>query len=373
MTRHPALALVLAAALGAAVTLVLGSLADRADAPDEAPAPTTAATAAAPPTPVDPGPARALAVSTLVAAGLPQGALHHGIYPLRGPDRAPDETLPLISFTCPAERGCAPLVDALTAAAPTAGFTLAEPIDGDRDRRPVFRALADDGRPALALRALPPGPRLTLIVGDVGREPALLDKLLALDPDVTFAVMANAPHAPRVAARLAETDREFLAHLPLEPAPPAHADGPDYLTTAADPAALTRATDALLDRVPGAAGADTHHGGRFTPSGPHVAAVLDALAARGLFFVDGGQSDASVAIPTAAVQGVRAAAATHDLDRGDDPIAARLKAIEVSLVLDGHALVTASPDPAVLDALAEWIPTLRRRGIHILRASEIVR
>ncbi|MEZ4436409.1 MAG: divergent polysaccharide deacetylase family protein [bacterium] len=220
--------------------------------------------------------------------------------------------------------------------------------------------------------AATPGPRLTIIIGDVGREPALLDPLIALDPDITFAIMANAPHAPAVAARLAETGRGLLAHLPSSP-PPALPDGPDALTTDDDPATTATKARALLDRVPGAAGADTHQGDRFTPSRPHVAALLDVIAERGLFFIDGRHSDASVALPIAAAQGIRAAARTHDLDHGDGPIDTRLRAIEVALVLDGEAIVTLTPTPEAITALAAWTLTLRARGIHLLRASEIVR
>lgn len=369
-----ALPLALATLLGAALALAATWLFDAPPAPVAAPlaAPDEAAPAP-PPEPVDPAPARALAVAALVEAGVPHAAIEHGVYPLRGPGRAPAETIPLVGFTCPAERGCAPLEGALAAAALPAGLTLVEPIGGDRPGRPLHRALSDGPNPALALRGHPPGPRLTVIIGDVGREPALLDPLIALDPDVTFAIMANAPHAPAVAARLAETGREILAHLPLQPAPPALPDGPDALTTDDDPTTTATKARALLDRVPGAAGADTHQGDRFTPSRPHVAALLDVLAERGMFFIDGRHSDASVALPIAAAQGIRAAARTHDLDHGDGPIDTRLRAIEVALVLDGQAIVTLTPTPEAITALAAWTLTLRARGIHLLRASEIVR
>lgn len=361
-----------AAALGAALALT-GERLLRAPSPEPVDAPPATEAAPPPPAPADPSAARSMAVASLVGAGVPHGAIEHGVYPLRGPGRAAAETFPLVSFACPADRGCAPVIAALEQRAAPVGLTLVGPVGGDRPGRPVFRALADGVRPALALRAHRPGPRLTVIVGDVGREPALLDAVLALDPDVTLSVMANAPKAPEVAARLAETGREVLAHLPMEPMPPATADGGDFLTTAMPPEALAEATGRLLARVPGAVGADPHLGGRLSTSGPHIGAVLGALGERGLFFVDGGPGSASVAGPTARAQGVRAAAATHDLDAGDAPLAARLKAVEVGLVLDGHAVVTASPDPEVLAALQPWLETLRARGIHLLRASEIVR
>ncbi len=363
---------IVAAVLGAAVALTGQRL---LDAPTRAPTAPAAVEAPppAPPPPADPAPARALAVKTLVEAGVPHGAIRHGVYPLLGPGRAPGETLPLVAFTCPVDGGCGPVVTALSTAAAAGGLTLVEPQEGDRSGRPVFRALADGERPALALRGQRPGPRLTLIIGDVGREPALLDALLALDRDVTLAVMANAPKAPEVAARLAEAGREVLAHLPLEPMPPRSPDGSDFITTAQAPAAVAEATTRLLERVPGAAGVDVHLGGKLLASGPHVTAMLDALGEQGLFFIDRPVS-ASVAGPTARTQGVRAVPASHDLDADPaTPLAARLKAVEVALVLEGHAVVTARPDPATLAALQPWLATLRARRIQLLRASEVVR
>lgn len=363
---------VVAAVLGAAVALTGQRLLDAPRAPTAAPEAVVEAPPP-PPSPADPAPARALAVEALAGAGVPHGAIRHGVYPLRGPGRQAAETLPLVAFTCPVDGGCGAVVTALGAAATASGLTLVPPTGGDRAGRPIFRALADGERPALALRAQHPGPRLTVIIGDVGREPALLDAVLALDEDVTLSVMANTPRAPEVAARLVESGREVLAHLPLEPTPPRAADGADFITTAMTPEAAAEATGRLLERVPGAVGVGVHLGGKLLASGPHVTAMLEVLGARGIFFVDRAQG-ASVAGPAARAQGVRAVGASHDLDADPNtPLAARLKAVEVALVLDGHAVVTARPDPNTLAALQPWLSTLRARRIQLLRASEIVR
>lgn len=370
MARATIIGWLVAALLGAmlAITadrLINGSapLADRPTASEASPPP---------PAPIDPGPARSLVVGLLAEAGVPHKAMKHGLFPLRGAGRTPDETLPLVSFTCPAA-GCGPLLATMQERAAASGLRWVEPSQTDRPGRPWYRALAGEAGPALAVRALPPGPRLTVIVGDIGQEPALLDAVMALDADVTLAVMANAPHAPAVAERLSQAGRELIAHLPMEPLPPVTADGGQFLTTSADPAAVAQAAAALLDRVPGAVGADNHLGGRLTTSRPHIGAVLEVLGERGLYFVDGRASEATVAGVTARSMGIRGATRSHAVGADPAEVAGRLKAIEVALVLDGQALVVVTPSPEVLAALGPWLGSLRQRGIRILRASEIVR
>ncbi len=321
---------------------------------------------------VDPSAARDLIVATLGGQGVPPQNINHGLYPLRGPGRRPGETFPLVSFACPPGRACADVLQTLEAPLAQVGFQLSRNIGGDRPGRPVFRAVSQDRHPALAIRAYPAGPRLTLVVDDLGREPAVLEKLLALDEHVTFALMPNTPSAPQLAARLADAGREIVAHLPLEPQPPAEPDGPDFLTTTESPEEAARGAERLLDRLPGASGANNHLGGRFTTSPAHMAALLNVLKARSMFFVDDRTSPASVALATAKVIGVRSAARTHSLDLPDQDVRAAFKAVEAALVLDGQAVVVAHGDPATLAALAPWLDDLKRRNIHLFRLSEVV-
>ncbi len=361
-----------AAVLGALVAVIV----DRAVRDEDPPPPAVARAAAAgegpPPVPVDPAPARSLVADVLVGLGVSAKAIDHGLYPLRGPGRRTEETIPLVSFTCPAGTSCPAVFAMLEAKARGLGFEVVGSRGGDRPGRPVFRAFAQDGRPALAVRAFPAGPRLALVVSGVGREPGLLDALLALDPHVTFAVAANAPHAAEIARRLAATRREVVAHLPMEPTrPDLRADFDGFITTSMAPAEIGTKVDELLGRVPGAVGASNLLGSRLTTSRPHMSAVLERLKARSLYYLDNRASPASVAQPTARLVGVRTAIRTHFLDAGDD-LDARLKSIEVALVLEGHAVVVAPPAPDMLLALQGWVRGLKERRIHVFRLSEIV-
>lgn len=332
-------------------------------APTEAPKPLTA---------IEAEPARRMVVEVLTSAGVPARAVEHGRYPLRGGGQAVGTTLPLIGFTCPAGRSCDEVLSALGTTAERDGWQMVAARVSDQPGRPQYRALVREGRPALAIRAFPAGPRLTLIINDVGREPGLLDALLGLSPHVTYAVLANAPAATQVARRLTDADREVIAHLPMEPRPPETPDGPGFLTRQMAPAALKDAASLMLARVPGAAGVNAHLGSALTASMPHMGSLLGLLGERGLYYIDGRVAPDSVAGLAAQTMGVRTAPRTHYLDASGEPLPARLRAVEAALVLDGRAVVVAQPEPATLRALGPWLEGLARRQIHLLRASEIV-
>ncbi len=370
------LTLLLAGVLGALLAIVGGRLitgraSDGLGGRSGAPASEAAGEEKAPP-PLDAGPARTLVLEALAEAGVPQSAVHHGVYPLRGAGRRPDETLPLVSFDTPAGADRGRLLSQLEQRVAAGGFDMVRAGRGETADRPAFRALAKDGRPVLALRGFPPGPRLTLVIDDVGQEPGVIDALLALDAHVTYAVQANASYGPRIAERLVAEGREVIAHLPMEPMPPEQPDGPDFLTTGQSEEELAAAAEGLLSRLPGAVGASNHMGGRLTTSRPHMQALLGVLQKRGMFFLDNRTSPASVGEATARSMGVRAAVRTHYLDVPGQDVRANLRAVEAALVLDGHAVVVARPDPSTLAALAPWLQALGRRNIHLLRLSEVV-
>ena len=137
------------------------------------------------------------------------------------------------------------------------------------------------------------------------------------------------------------------------------------------PERIEKETLQFLAQVPGAIGADGHLGGLFSRSRTHMKAVLRVLAQRGHFFLDQRADQASVAGDAARELGVRAVSRTHRIE-GDTDVEAKLRAVEVALVLEGNAVISISPSPQILDALGPWLEGLRKRKIHIMRLSEVV-
>jgi polysaccharide deacetylase 2 family uncharacterized protein YibQ len=60
------------------------------------------------------------------------------------------------------------------------------------------------------------------------------------------------------------------------------------------------------------------------------------------------------------------------LEATGSSIDAKLRAVEVALVLEGRATVIAEGSPRVLTALRTWLSDLRKRKINLIRLSETV-
>ncbi|MGC6417182.1 MAG: divergent polysaccharide deacetylase family protein [Bradymonadia bacterium] len=321
---------------------------------------------------LDPSAARIITLETLAASGIRSQVIRQGRHPLRGQGRKRSETMPLVSFACSATYSCLTLMNNIKRRLEPAGYQLVRSNVVDRPYRPIYRAIAKGANPVLALRAYPPDPRLTVVIADVGKEPALLDSMLALDQDVTYAVSVNEPYAGEVATKLTQAGREFIAHLPLEPSVSDDMDGPAFLTRAMTLDEVKTQVRTFLNRVPGAVGADGHLGGGFTQSPRHVGALLEVLAETGLYFLDQRTSESASIQQQARALGIRSAARTHRIEAAGTAVEAKLRAVEVALVLEGQALVIAEASPTVIGALKDWLKNLRKREIHLIRLSETV-
>lgn len=315
-------------------------------------APVSPVEAPEPPAPGDPSAARRFVKALLVSAGVPERAMEEGLYPLKGEGRPAAATLPLISFTCPTRSRCGVLMEDLARRSPAAGLVVSEPRGGDRPDRPRYRALFENGQPVLALRAYPPGPRLTvMLVGAAGQKPPPPSRHL----HVTYAIRPDFPEGPERARDLIAGGREVWAALP--PSPPG--------------AALTEGVARWLDE--GAAGVLLS-----------AAAPVDMDATPWIRFARALRQRGAPFLTTAGVEGpesqpfdlralsIRGARGTHVLKGGVD-LEAQLKRVEAAMVLDGAAVVVAPDLDEVRGALDDWLTTLTRRGTRLYRVSEIVR
>ncbi len=300
-----------------------------------------------PPQPIDPEEARDLVIETL-GSQLSENQVEHGLYPLRGAGRELGESLALISFPC-SRAGCDAFLKPLEAQARRRGFQLIHPQGGDRPGRPLYRALLQKERPALALRLLPSGPLLTVVITGLEREEHL-KFLLRLDPEITVALRAQTKQAPLLARRLEAEGREFILQL-----------------GGGSPSALIQRLQASLQRFPGAAGLG--QGPPLSGSRSHMSALLKVLKEEGRLFLDYG-GPASVAEATAIALGLRRASASHHLSSDDFEL--RLRDVEAALMLEGRALLLVPAEARTLGTLPSWLESLRTQGIQLLRLSEVV-
>lgn len=227
--------------------------------------------------------------------------------------------------------------------------------------------------PATIAEAQPP--RVAIVFDDLGRDLVAADRLLATGEALTFSILPFLAHSQETAARVHAAGEEVLLHLPMEPqAYPRIRPGSGGLLLSMDEATLRRQLDEDLAAVPYIDGTNNHMGSRLTEEAAPMAVVMEALAARRLFFLDSRTTPHSVATEVATEAEVAWLARDLFLDNDAHPeaIAAQFdKLIDLALGR-GHAIAIGHPHPATLDALEAALPRLHEAGIEVVPVADLL-
>jgi polysaccharide deacetylase 2 family uncharacterized protein YibQ len=217
-------------------------------------------------------------------------------------------------------------------------------------------------------------PRLAIIIDDLGYDRSAADAVLALGFPLTVSVLPHLPLSGELAEEARRRGDQVMLHLPME----SEADGakPENieLRVGMSAAQVDATLAGMLETVPYAAGVNNHQGSRATADPALMQALMPALRQRGLFFVDSRTDAKTVAYDTAESAGVPAASRKVFLDDvpSREAILKQLGLAARDAQRDGFTIAIGHPRPATIAALAEGIPSLEARGIHLVFASELV-
>ncbi len=258
--------------------------------------------------------------------------------------------------------------------APTVAFAQLAP------RFPKYRSRARTPAPVVAPQAMRPqsaatGPRIAIVLDDLGPSLTAVARAIALDPAVTLAFLPYAEDVASLVARARNAGHEVLLHMPMEPIAGPNDPGPNALLIALDQGEIVRRFRWAMDRVPGAVGFNNHMGSLVTADRHVMALVMAEAKARGLMFLDSRTSPKTVAIVAADRQGLPRAARDVFLDNEmiAEKIAARLAETERVARRRGGAIAIGHPHTVTLEVLERWIPDARARGFVLAPISAMAK
>jgi len=167
---------------------------------------------------------------------------------------------------------------------------------------------------------------------------------------------------------------ELMVHLPMEPSGSAD-PGPEALKTDLDERELRRRIAANLSHFDSYVGVNNHMGSKFTAYRPGMEIVIDEMKKRGLLFLDSRTSAQSVGAELASASGVPNASRNIFLDdvMSADNVWHQLGEVEKAAKRNGYAIAIGHPHDNTLDALAQWLPSLREKGLVLVPLTAIVR
>ncbi len=220
-----------------------------------------------------------------------------------------------------------------------------------------------------------PGPRVAIIMDDLGRSMQTAQALLDIPLPVVFAILPGEPFAAPMARLAHKNGREVIIHIPMEPQRyPAINPGSDALLTRYTDGELRRRFRTFLKQVPHAIGGNNHMGSHFTENRGKMATVLDEMKQTGLFFVDSLTSGRSVAFREARKAGLPAAVRDVFLDNDQDvaKIARQIRKLAKVARHQGSAVGICHPYPQTLAALRQEARYLKEQGIEVVPISSLL-
>jgi len=239
-----------------------------------------------------------------------------------------------------------------------------------RKRSAAERSPADREPPAVTASS---GAKIVLIIDDLGFDGQPLDRIMALDPNVSMAILPNGTRAGEFARKLHARGFEVLCHLPMQPKG-RETPGKGAILASMSDDEIAATTRRNIESIPYARGVNNHMGSLATSDRRVMSSVIGAIP-DGMYFIDSRTSGGSVAAAVAKEMNVRTAARHVFLDdvATERAVRAQLEALATAAEKRGLAIGIGHPYPVTLRVLADELPELRKRGFELVRASAAVR
>ena len=228
---------------------------------------------------------------------------------------------------------------------------------------------------AVAAPPVPAGrPMIAIVIDDMGLDRPRSMRALDLATPLTLSYLPYGKELPAQTALARIRGHELMVHLPMEPMGEAN-PGPDALLTGLSESELRRRIAAALSAFEGFVGINNHMGSKFTAWRPGMEIVVDEMKKRGLLFLDSRTSAQSVAAELANSASVPNASRQVFLDDvlSSDNVWHQLAETEAIARRNGYAIAIGHPHDNTLAALAQWLPTLKEKGLALVPLTAIVR
>jgi uncharacterized protein len=251
-----------------------------------------------------------------------------------------------------------------------------------KPRDPLPASSAPAASPVPRASHVPPpaspssAPRVAIIVDDLGARRDVFDPLRDIRRPLTVAVLPGLPLSEWTAREAAQAGMEVILDLPMEPYRFPEVDpGPGALLMTMSAQELQAQVGAHLASVPGAVGVTNHMGSRMTEDRARMRTVLEVLAGRRLFLVDGLASNLSLAYDEAKALGLRAGRRQIVVDHKGGEAGDRVRWDEVAWWAErrGEVIVIAHGHPLTARLLREFVPRWEARGIRLVPVSQLAR
>jgi len=230
--------------------------------------------------------------------------------------------------------------------------------------------------PTATPRPVPPAGakgRLAILLDDAGQKIQLVPQVMRLPREVGVAVLPFLPYSTESAVAVHDAGHEVWLHLPME-AMGDNDPGPGALMMAMSDDELHDAIFMAINNIPNLVGVNNHMGSRATADLKMMTWVMQDLAAMGLAFLDSRTTVDTVAEEAARAQGVKTGRRHVFLDnkRTESAIRAQLEEAIYRAKMEGEIIAIGHLTEVTVGVLADELPKLRKRGVTLVRPTDLL-
>jgi len=218
------------------------------------------------------------------------------------------------------------------------------------------------------------GPKLAIILDDVGNDQDAANSLLALPYPLTLSILPHLPLSTDIADAAAKRGDEVMLHLPMQSESASTPAEAIELRVGMPADEVRSVLTGMLETVPHASGVNNHEGSKATADTALMDSLMPALHERGLFFIDSRTTASTVAADAARQFGVPTASRKVFLDdtQTSSAIQEQVELAARDADQKGSAIAIGHPHPETIAVLREELPRLKQRGIRLVFASDLV-
>lgn len=218
-------------------------------------------------------------------------------------------------------------------------------------------------------------PRISIVLTDLGINTRRTEQAIELPGAVTLAFAPYSRNVENWIQKARDAGHEVLLTLPMEPRDFPRSDpGPFALMNSLDAEQNIRRLEWIMSRATGYVGLVSYQGSGFAANPRSVKPLMADLRSRGLLYLDGKQTAASIALRSADAAGVPAAQADLilDLELGRAAVLKQLKLAESLARANGSVIAIGRPYPVTLDRIRIWMRSLSESGFAVTPLSGII-
>ena len=216
---------------------------------------------------------------------------------------------------------------------------------------------------------------IAIIIDDFGyRNDYVTDGFLALEADLTYAVIPGHEHSYFFSEKAKSAGFEVIVHMPMENTGKTYGEEQFVLKTDMDVETIQRRVINAFNQIPSAVGMNNHQGSRASADQRIMSTIARVLKDKDKFFVDSRTTVETIGETTMKIFDVPTASRNVFLDNDDDEekITVQLMKLVKKSEEKGTAIGIGHVKPKTLNVLKKHIPRLQKDGYKFEFVSKIL-